>query len=492
MENNISLEQYKAIRIKYAQQINDCVFNPNEFIGDMRPFWDERKRKYLAYTSEVNEIDNRLKPDTDLLKVDNKIHAGLYSVVVDQAVNHFVGIPVKWDYDVTTKKQNKLQEMAQKIKNKFFENVIHSQSANEFEKFQEIMQYLRFEILDPDSATYQGATGCAFRLLEPVETKNGWELRASNIEPWMAEKYENGAVFIRIKYDTRKRQFYQELTLITEEEITVYKSYSSDNSISTGDFNAGESKPNPLGAIYLAEFKNNTNRYCDFDVAEEIADAVDRSLSDEQNEIEQFKLAYMFITGVDLDLETAKQMMSQLGIINIPESNGKAEYITKQLNKDFNEYHINLMVKQFYTVCKAIDFNDEVFKSNSSGEARKWQIIALEAKTNTKEQYFTAGLKECAKVIAAFLSKMEKTEIDYKKIIFTFSRSLPTDIGYLADALPKLAPYISRRTLQSQIPFVDDVDYENEMIDIENIANSGSDYGFPLNNPQERDQNGDE
>ena len=34
----------------------------------------------------------------------------------------------------------------------------------------------------------------------------------------------------------------------------------------------------------------------------------------------------------------------------------------------------------FYTITKSIDFNDEVFKSNASGEARKWQIIALEAK----------------------------------------------------------------------------------------------------------------
>ena len=63
----------------------------------------------------------------------------------------------------------------------------------------------------------------------------------------------------------------------------------------------------------MAEFKNNTNRYCDFEVAEEIGDA-DRALSDQQNEIEQFKLAYMLVTGTTMSKGTAKEMMNQLGL----------------------------------------------------------------------------------------------------------------------------------------------------------------------------------
>ncbi|HCI0829070.1 TPA: phage portal protein, partial [Enterococcus faecium] len=134
--------------------------------------------------------------------------------------------------------------------------------------------------------------------------------------------------------------------------------------------------------------------------------------SDQQNEIEQFKLAYMLVTGTTMSKGTAKEMMNQLGIINLKAPTAKAEYVTKNLAKDFNEYHMDLLKKQFYTICKAIDFNDEVFKSNSSGEARKWQIISLEAKTNTKEQYFREGLKECAETIAAFLKFHDKVEIE--------------------------------------------------------------------------------
>lgn len=483
--SSITLRNYKRLRTKYSTQLEDDLFDPNAFVEDMQPYFDDRERKYLAYTSEKNEIDSRKKPATNIIKVNNKIHAGMYSIVVDQAVNHFVGIPIKWDYDVSEQKRT----LVQRMRDKLLGNVISSPSVpKEFDALVSQLSDMRFGMLDPDTATFQGATGLGFRLLEPTKTTDGWELRASNIEPWRAEKYGNGAIYIREKYDTHQKKYYDEMKVVTPQKIATYARYTDYVGTVQTVFKPLDEVENPLGIINLAEFKNNTNRYCDFEVAEEISDAIDRVMSDQQNEIEQFKLAYMLISGADLNEEKAKRMMEQLGIINLKDPGAKAGYVTKDLQKDFNEYHLDLLKKQFYTVCKAIDFNDEVFKSNSSGEARKWQIISLEAKTNTKEQYFREGLKECAEVMAAYLEFAKKVDIDPEKIIFTFSRSLPTDLSYLADSLPKLAPYVSKRTIQSQIPFVTDVDYENEMME----AESGQDYPdgqYPLNGG---DQNGEE
>ncbi len=472
----LSLERYKKLRVKYATQIEDGMFDPNGFIEDMKPFFADRERKYLAYTSEKNEIDKRPKPNTDIVKVNNKLHAGMYSIVVDQAVNHFTGIPIKWDYDVSEQKRT----LIQRLKDKFLKNDTELPTVPEaFNKLTSNLDSMRFAMLDPETATFQGACGVAFRLLEPVEGDDGWELRASNIEPWRAERYGNAGIYIKEKYDSYQKKFFQEMKVITRNEITTYACYGDLDFITNGTFKKIDETKNPLEVINLSEFKNNTNRYCDFEVAEEIGDAIDRALSDQQNEIEQFKLAYMLVTGTTMSKDTAKEMMNQLGIINLKDPTAKAEYVTKDLAKDFNEYHMNLLKKQFYTICKAIDFNDEVFKSNSSGEARKWQIISLEAKTNTKEQYFREGLKECAETIAAFLKFHDKVEIEPEKIIFTFSRSLPTDLSYLAEALPKLAPYVSKRTIQRQIPFVTDVDYENEIMELENgNAYPDSEYNF--------------
>ena len=469
-QNNLSLKRYKRLRTKYSTQINEEVFDPNDFITEMKPFFDDRERKYKAYTSEQNEIDRRPKPNTKIIKVNNKLHAGLYNTIVDQAADHFTGIPIKWDYDITEQRRS----IMQRAKDLFLNNTLkNTKTPKEFERLTELVNDMRFAMLDSDTARFQGACGVAFRLLEPVETKEGWRLWASNIEPWKAEKYENADIFIREKYDTHQKKFFEEMKVITKERIRIYSRYIEFNLVSvSGTFKLIEEVENPLETFYLSEFKNNTNRYCDFEVAEELSDAFDRSLSDQQNEVEQFKLAYMAISGSILDEEKAQRMMEQLGILNLPDPQAKVGYVTKDINKDFNEYHLNQLKKMFYTITKSIDFNDEVFKSNASGEARKWQIIALEAKTNTKEQYFREGLKEVAETMAAFIKFNDKLDLDVSKIVFTFSRSLPTDIGYLADALPKLSPFLSKRTIINQIPFAKDPDYEMDLMNLE----QGQDY----------------
>lgn len=469
-QNNLSLKRYKRLRTKYSTQINEEVFDPNDFISEMKPFFDDRERKYKAYTSEQNEIDRRPKPNTKIIKVNNKLHAGLYNTIVDQAADHFTGIPIKWDYDITEQRRS----IMQRAKDLFLNNTLkNTKTPKEFERLTELVNDMRFAMLDSDTARFQGACGVAFRLLEPVKTKEGWQLWASNIEPWKAEKYENADIFIREKYDTHQKKFFEEMKVITKERIRIYSRYIEFNLVSvSGTFKLIEEVENPLETFYLSEFKNNTNRYCDFEVAEELSDAFDRSLSDQQNEVEQFKLAYMAISGSILDGEKAQRMMDQLGILNLPDPQAKVGYVTKDINKDFNEYHLNQLKKMFYTITKSIDFNDEVFKSNASGEARKWQIIALEAKTNTKEQYFREGLKEVAETMAAFIKFNDKLDLDVSKIVFTFSRSLPTDIGYLADALPKLSPFLSKRTIINQIPFAKDPDYEMDLMNLE----QGQDY----------------
>lgn len=469
-QNNLSLKRYKRLRTKYSTQINEEVFDPNDFITEMKPFFDDRERKYKAYTSEQNEIDRRPKPNTKIIKVNNKLHAGLYNTIVDQAADHFTGIPIKWDYDITEQRRS----IMQRAKDLFLNNTLkNTKTPKEFERLTELVNDMRFAMLDSDTARFQGACGVAFRLLEPVKTKEGWQLWASNIEPWKAEKYENADIFIREKYDTHQKKFFEEMKVITKERIRIYSRYIEFNLVgASGTFKLIEEVENPLETFYLSEFKNNTNRYCDFEVAEELSDAFDRSLSDQQNEVEQFKLAYMAISGSILDEEKAQRMMDQLGILNLPDPQAKVGYVTKDINKDFNEYHLNQLKKMFYTITKSIDFNDEVFKSNASGEARKWQIIALEAKTNTKEQYFREGLKEVAETMAAFIKFNDKLDLDVSKIVFTFSRSLPTDIGYLADALPKLSPFLSKRTIINQIPFAKDPDYEMDLMNLE----QGQDY----------------
>ena len=98
--------------------------------------------------------------------------------------------------------------MGSKVKDLFSGNVRNeTKTPEEFDRLTELVNDMRFAMLDSDTARFQGACGVAFRLLEPVETVEGWQLWASNIEPWKAEKYENADIFIREKYDTHQKNF---------------------------------------------------------------------------------------------------------------------------------------------------------------------------------------------------------------------------------------------------------------------------------------------
>lgn len=49
----------------------------------------------------------------------------------------------------------------------------------------------------------------------------------------------------------------------------------------------------------------------------------------------------MMISGSRLNEEEAQKMMEQLGVINLPDPQAKVGYVTKNINKEFNEYHLN-------------------------------------------------------------------------------------------------------------------------------------------------------
>ena len=91
-------------------------------------------------------------------------------------------------------------------------------------------------MLDSETATFQGACGVAFRLLEPVEEDDGWKLRASNIEPWRAERYGNAGIYIKEKYDSYQKKFFQEMKVMTRNKILTYACYGDLNFVTSGTF----------------------------------------------------------------------------------------------------------------------------------------------------------------------------------------------------------------------------------------------------------------
>ncbi|MEX1562877.1 portal protein, partial [Enterococcus sp. C52] len=73
--------------------------------------------------------------------------------------------------------------------------------------------------------------------------------------PWRAERYGNAGIYIKEKYDSYQKKFFQEMKVITRNEITTYACYGDLDFITNGTFKKIDETKNPLEVINLSEFK---------------------------------------------------------------------------------------------------------------------------------------------------------------------------------------------------------------------------------------------
>lgn len=113
-------------------------------------------------------------------------------------------------------------------------------------------------------------------------------------------------------------------------------------------------------------------------------------------------------------------------------------------------------------------------KSHTTATQAKLSMLSLEQKCATKETYFRKALLNRWEMICNYYNLLGNgASIEDLKIIFL--RNMPVDMAVIADSVAKFAPYISKRSLLSQIPFVSDIDGELKTMEHENSINSYED-----------------
>lgn len=456
---------------KHLFKIRNNNFDPNDFIKDFIDIRNERLRKYKQYTTEKNAIDDRKKPESDLIKVWNKIHNSFFNLIVDQKVGYVFGNPISYQIE---------EEVAE----------------NERDWVKEYLYNQDVFLKDIETGTQQAACGVSYRLLD-IET-NVIETNANliNINSWDAYMLGHKEAAVVLSEDYTEKGHTQILTLYTKDAIAEYHSTTNEVNSMVGFKLSGEIR-NLLGVVPVFEFRNNQEMHSDFETVEDLNDAYDRMISSGADEVEQFRLAYMLITGTDIDGEEAKKIFEgETGILNIPDAKGNATFLTKMMPKEFFEYFVGLLEKNIFRFSKSVDVNDEAFAGgNESGEARKWKLIALEFKANLTESWFEKGLRDMFEGIVAYMRiKLGMNSIVSSNIYADFTRTLPVDLGYLADTLTKLTTILSERTVLGMIPAIDDVDAEMEQKQREreekmNEVNSFGDFGQV--NPNDAEQTGE-
>lgn len=131
---------------------------------------------------------------------------------------------------------------------------------------------------------------------------------------------------------------------------------------------------------------------------------------------------------------------------------------------------------------------DESFGGNVSGVAMEFKLLGMENITKIKTRYYRKGLRKRVQIFCNFLGLHGKS-IDPTGITMTFTRALPKNLLEISQIVSNLWGKVSRKTLLSQVPFVDNVDDELKALDEEteeNLKRQQEMFGMQGNTPPDQ------
>jgi SPP1 family phage portal protein len=408
-----------------------------DLIEEHKPLKQKTLKFYKAYTGDV-PITSRTF--TDVNKINNKLNNDFRGDIVDMIAGYLFGHPIVYKIDDT--KYSKAE---------------HKRIYDELQSF-----LIRNSIDDLDSLTGKYTAICSYGARLCYIDQEGKE-RVMHINPWevifVSDATLDELQYAIIYYDVDLIDLYGKPVKRTKVEwydnknITYFISDDKGNYILDANV-----KPNPAPHFFdyipVVRYINDDTMQGDFEKVEALIDAYDRTMSDIQNEIEEFRLAYFAFYGVDIDEETIRKAR-QTGGFGFPEgTDGK--FITKDLNGavTFIENHKKTLNENIYKFAKTVDMKDEQFSGSAvSGESRKWKLVGLENKAITKERKFTKATREMFKVIASAWAK-KNLKLNYEDLSMQFTRNLPVDLLYYADVSAKLKGQVDEETRLSLLPFV--------------------------------------
>lgn len=388
-----------------------------------------RYERYKASEKGVPIFTREFKGDGNKDKVNNKLNNDFFSEIIDTKIGYMFGLPVSYSLD--------------------------HEDDEVLKRIQDFLKANHIEDADAETGKFASICGYGARLL--YHDKEGIE-KVMNIKPYEAIFLTNSSVAepsyaIRcypIKVidgddfkDGYKVEFYNETNIIEYTGEALDKLTETDRI------------PNLFKGVPLIGFPNNEELQGDVDKAISLIEGYDRSFSDVNSEIEQFRLAYMIFKGVDIDDDTIEKL-KQTGALDVGE-NGEASFLTKDLNDNILEHHLDRLEKNICRFTKHVNLSDESFGGNLTGVAIRYKLLALETKSGTLEMKFTKSLRQQFKLLFdAWNLRSNKGELDYLCMTFQFTRNLPANLADEADVQSKLQGLVSEETRLSMLSVVSD------------------------------------
>ena len=385
----------------------------------------------MEYFKGIHAISSRVMEDS---KPNNRPVDNFAEYITKVKTGYFMGTPVTYDM-----KDQKLMEM-----------------------LKDVLDYNDEQDNNSELAKLSSIFGHAFEL--HWVDKDG-ELRFKYVPPTEmfmiydrdVEQTPLGAVrYYTVDLDEGKMTF-AEVYTATE---TIYYEGINDK------LNETKRVLHPFKDIPVVEFKNNDERIGDFENVVTLIDAYEVVMADAINEVQYFNDAYLVVKNL---LATDKEDivdMKNNRIISLDE-NGTAEWLVKNINDGHVQNVLDRIQADIHRFSNTPNLTDESFSGNLSGVAIKFKLWGLEQDAVNKERKFKKGLQRRFELIANALNRKMPNAFDWREVKVKFKRNIPTNVLEQSQIVANVNGVVSKKTLLSILPFVENINEELEAVEKE-------------------------
>lgn len=399
---------------------------------------------------------------------------------------------------------NHAKDIADTASSYFIGNPVSYKSESDITDLTDALELAGADEVDGDNGLELSIYGLAYEYIYTKENEDFLcikNLSAENtfmVKDDSIEENELFAVYYYIrKDDSGQRSDHYMATVVT----TNYK-YELD--IEHNNIHQETTEPaisHYLGEIPIIEYLNNKLAIGDFELQIPLIDAYNVLMSDRVTDKEQFIDAILAIYGTllaDEEIEdengekkdgvaVAMKQLKKRKVLEVPDG-AKAEYLTRTFDESGVEILKKAIEQDIHKFSHIPCMTDENFGGNVSGVAMEFKLLGMENITKIKTRYYRKGLRKRVRIFCNFLGLHGKS-IDPTGITMTFTRALPKNLLEISQIVSNLWGKVSRKTLLSQVPFVDNVDDELKALDEEteeNLKRQQEMFGMQGNTPPDQ------
>lgn len=410
---------------------------------------------------------------------------------------------------LTENRKNKLvcnhaRDIADTASSYFIGNAVsYDSKAGDITSLTDAMEAAGADEADGDNGLDLSIYGRAYEYIYPMEDKT--DLAIKNLSPentFMVyddtiEQKELFAVYYYArKDDTDKKRTSYVATVLTEH----YKYVLNIENIDEAQPLTEAPEPHYFDEVPVTEYLNNKLAIGDFELQIPLIDAYNALMSDRITDKEQFIDAILALYGVllgddeakDENGKTAAQRLKDDKLLELPKD-AKAEYITRTFDESGVEILKKAIEQDIHKFSHIPCMTDEAFGGNVSGVAMEFKLLGMENITKIKTRYYKKGLRKRMRLFSGWLSKSRAITVDTAGITPTFTRALPKNLLEISQIVANLWGKVGKKTLLSQVPFVNNVDDELKAVEKEAadaLKQQQAVFGLGTNVPPEDDDTG--